>query len=108
MGRNRKKPLPIIENVSIVDTNSDGLAVGKVDEQVVFVKYAVPGDTVDVQITKKRSKYKTGNVVNTHSFSEKRTDAKCEHFGTCGGCKWQNMQYNWQLHYKQNQVICRS
>ncbi len=105
MGRNRKKPLPIFENVSIIDTNAEGFGVGKTQEQVVFVKHAVPGDIVDVQITKKRSKYKLGVIVNTHHSSDKRTNAVCEHFGTCGGCKWQNMQYKWQLHYKQKHVV---
>lgn len=103
--RNAKKPLPILENVSVIDASSDGQSVARMEEYVVFIKGAVPGDVVDVQITRKKSKYREGNAINIKERSTKRIDAICSHFGTCGGCKWQNMSYEWQLFYKQKQVI---
>lgn len=104
MEKREKKPLPVIENVNVMDASSDGQAVGKMEDYVVFIKDAVPGDIVDVQITRKKNKYREGKAITIHHYSDKRTDVVCSHFGTCGGCKWQNMQYNWQLFYKQKQV----
>jgi 23S rRNA (uracil1939-C5)-methyltransferase len=71
---------------------------------VIFIKGAVPGDIVDVQITRKKSKYREANTIAIKQASEKRVEPVCIHFGTCGGCKWQNMSYEWQLFYKQKQV----
>jgi 23S rRNA (uracil1939-C5)-methyltransferase len=99
-----KKPLPILENVNVIDTSSDGQSIAKTDEYVIFIKGAVPGDIVDVQITRKKSKYREANVIAIKEASEKRVPPSCQHFGTCGGCKWQNMSYDWQLFYKQKQV----
>lgn len=99
-----KKPLPILENISVIDASSDGQSVARTEEYVIFIKGAVPGDVVDLQITRKKSKYREANVINVKERSEKRTEAVCAHFGVCGGCKWQNMQYDWQLFYKQKQV----
>lgn len=104
MRNSNKKPLPILENVSIIDASSDGQAVGRVDDFVVFIKGAVPGDIVDVQITRKKNKFREGKAIAIHQYSDKRTEPVCSHFGTCGGCKWQNMHYDWQLFYKQKQV----
>lgn len=101
---NKKKPLPVIEQVHVIDASSDGQAVGRVDDIVVFIKNAVPGDVVDVQITRKKNKFREGKAIHTHQYSNKRTPALCSHFGTCGGCKWQNMDYQWQLYYKHKQV----
>src|ERR1051326_6990795 len=70
----------------------------------VFVKNAVPGDVADVQLTRKKNKYAEGKAVHFHKLSEKRTDPLCEHFGVCGGCKWQYMKYEDQLAFKQKQV----
>lgn len=100
----KKKPLPIIENVPVLDASSDGQAVARIDDVVLFIKNAVPGDVVDVQITRKKNKFREGSAIAIHSYSDKRTEAICKHFGTCGGCKWQNMNYEWQLFYKQKQV----
>ncbi|MBI2270798.1 MAG: 23S rRNA (uracil(1939)-C(5))-methyltransferase RlmD [Bacteroidetes bacterium] len=100
----KRKNLPVLESVSIIDAGAEGQAVAKVNEMVVFVDGAVPGDVVDVQLTRKKKNYAEGKVVMFHSYSDKRSDAFCEHFGVCGGCKWQNMKYEWQLHYKQKQV----
>jgi 23S rRNA (uracil1939-C5)-methyltransferase len=102
--KNNKKPLPILENIHVIDASSDGQSVAKTEEYVIFIKGAVPGDVVDLQITRKKSKYREANTIAVKTKSEKRVDEVCEHFGTCGGCKWQNMHYDWQLFYKQKQV----
>lgn len=102
--RNNKKVLPILENISVIDASSDGQAVGRMDDVVVFIKDAVPGDVVDVQVTRKKNKFREGKAIKIHSYSEKRTAPVCSHFGVCGGCKWQSMDYQWQLFYKQKQV----
>lgn len=99
-----KKPLPILENIRVMDASSDGQSVAKTDEYVIFIKGAVPGDLVDLQITRKKSKYREANVIEVKERSDKRTEPVCTHFGVCGGCKWQNMHYDWQLFYKQKQV----
>lgn len=104
MRPNNKKPLPILENISVIDASSDGQSIAKTDEYVIFIKGAVPGDIVDVQVTRKKSKYREANTIAIKHPSEKRTVPVCKHFGTCGGCKWQNMSYDWQLFYKQKQV----
>ncbi len=102
MGK-RKKPL--LENMRILDAGAQGKAVARLENKVVFVPYVVPGDLVDIQTTKIRKAYNEGVAVKIHEYSEKRTDPKCAHFGTCGGCKWQNMDYQHQLFYKQKQVV---
>lgn len=104
MKNSNKKPLPILENISVIDASSDGQAVGRIDDFVVFIKGAVPGDIVDVQVTRKKNKFREGKVIAIHQHSDKRVEPVCSHFGVCGGCKWQNMNYEWQLFYKQKQV----
>jgi 23S rRNA (uracil1939-C5)-methyltransferase len=101
----KRKNLPLLENVSVIDAGAEGQAVGKANDMVVFVDGAVPGDLVDVQLTRKKKNYAQGKIVTFHTHSDKRSEAFCEHFGVCGGCKWQNMKYEWQLHYKQKQVV---
>ncbi len=103
MGRSRKKK-PLFEGVKIIDIGAEGKAIGKVDDMVVFTTHVVPGDIVDLQVTKKRKKYMEANVVRIQSYSEDRQEAFCEHFGVCGGCKWQYLPYNKQLFYKEKQV----
>jgi 23S rRNA (uracil1939-C5)-methyltransferase len=71
----------------------------------VFIPNVVPGDVIDVQTFKKRKSYYEGKAVHFHEYSEHRTEPICEHFGVCGGCKWQNMKYSQQLYYKQNEVL---
>ncbi|MCC6690328.1 MAG: 23S rRNA (uracil(1939)-C(5))-methyltransferase RlmD [Bacteroidia bacterium] len=100
----KKKELPLLKNISISDAGSEGQAIAKIDDLVVFVEGAVPGDVVDVKLTRKKKNYAQGKAVFLHSYSDKRSEPFCEHFGICGGCKWQNMNYEWQLHYKQKQV----
>jgi 23S rRNA (uracil1939-C5)-methyltransferase len=85
MARKRKQ-LPLIENVLITDVAAEGKAIAKVDGMAVFVPYAVPGDVVDIQLTRKKSSFAEGKVVRFESYSENRAVPFCEHFGVCGGC----------------------
>jgi 23S rRNA (uracil1939-C5)-methyltransferase len=100
-----KKSLPVLENITITDVAAEGKSLARVGDMVVFVPFAVPGDVVDIQITKKRHKYSEGKVINFIKYSDKRVAPKCEHFGLCGGCKWQNLPYEEQLKAKQKQVF---
>lgn len=100
----RKKKKPLYEGVTIEDIGAEGKSLARVDEMVVFTKYAIPGDVVDLQVTKKRKKYQEAFVTKFHEYSKDRVDPFCEHFGICGGCKWQLLPYEKQLFYKQNQV----
>ena len=100
----RKKKKPLYEGVTIEDVGAEGKALTRIGDMVVFTKYAIPGDIVDLQVTKKRKKYQEAFVTQFHKFSEDRVEPFCEHFGVCGGCKWQLLPYNKQLFYKQNQV----
>lgn len=104
MGRN-KKPLPLIENVEITNVAAEGKAIAKIDNKVIFITQTVPGDIVDIQVTKKRKSYLEAVPVKFHKYSDIRTEPICEHFGVCGGCKWQNLPYTEQLKYKHQQVI---
>ncbi len=101
----KKKNLPLIENVEIIDIAAEGKAIAKVDDLVVFIPYVVPGDIIDLQITRKKNKYAEGKPTRFISYSPDRTEAFCEHFGICGGCKWQILPYKEQLKFKQKQVI---
>jgi len=102
MARNRKKPY--YEKIRIEDIGSEGKALAKVGDLIVFTKLAIPGDVVDLQVTKKRKKYQEAFVAKVHEYSEDRVEAFCKHFGTCGGCKWQFLPYEKQLAYKQKQI----
>lgn len=93
-----------VENAPIVDISSEGKSVAKVDGMVIFVDGGVPGDVADVMITRKKNNYAEGQLVTLHKASENRIDPKCEHFGHCGGCKWQHMNYETQLVFKQKTV----
>ncbi len=96
----------IFKNIEVIDTAAKGKSVGKApDGRVIFLSNTVPGDVVDVQTLKKRKAYYEGKAIEFHTYSDKRTQPKCEHFGTCGGCKWQDMDYKFQLEYKQNEVV---
>lgn len=100
----KKKPLPLLENITITDVAAEGKALAKVDGMAVFVPYAVPGDVVDLQVKRKKHNYAEAEVVRFLQYSEKRVTPFCPHFGVCGGCKWQNLPYEEQLKYKQKQV----
>ncbi len=103
MGR-RNRDLPLLEQVTIADAGAEGMAVAKVDGLVVFVPFVVPGDVVDIQLYKKKKNYAEGRAVKFHRLSDLRVDARCPHFGICGGCKWQTLRYEAQLEAKQRQV----
>ncbi|GHT24563.1 23S rRNA (uracil-5-)-methyltransferase RumA [Bacteroidia bacterium] len=100
----KNKPQTVVENVPVVDIADDGRAVGKLDEWVIFVPHAVPGDVVDVRISKKRKKYAEGVVIGMKSLSDLRTEPVCPEFPLCGGCKWQDFRYDRQLFYKHKNV----
>ncbi|WP_299228781.1 23S rRNA (uracil(1939)-C(5))-methyltransferase RlmD [uncultured Psychroserpens sp.] len=101
----RKNAKQIFENIEVIDAGAKGKTIGKApDGRIIFLPNAVPGDVVDVQTFKKRKAYFEGKAIKFHKLSNKRTIPKCEHFGTCGGCKWQDMDYKFQLEYKQNEV----
>jgi 23S rRNA (uracil1939-C5)-methyltransferase len=100
-----KKGLPLLENVEITDVAAEGRAIARVNDMVVFVPLAAPGDIVDIRLTRKRNNYAEGKVVNFRQYSPVRSTPFCEHFGVCGGCKWQHLPYEEQLRYKQKQVF---
>lgn len=101
----RKSKRVILENLEVIDAGAKGKAVAKADDgRVVFINNAVPGDVVNVQTTKKRKGFFEGTAISVSKYSEKRVEPVCPHFGTCGGCKWQNMGYEHQLYYKQKEV----
>jgi len=101
----RRKNLPLFEEVTIENIGAEGKSIARVDGIVVFVKDAVPGDVVDLQVYRKKGRYMEARVVKYHSYSDQRTEPFCEHFGVCGGCKWQHLPYDRQLHYKEQQVV---
>ncbi|MFV0505611.1 MAG: 23S rRNA (uracil(1939)-C(5))-methyltransferase RlmD [Bacteroidales bacterium] len=103
MGRKRRN-YPLIEGVEIIEVAGEGKSLAKVDDKVLFVAHAVPGDIVDVQVTRSKKQYMEGRVVAFQKLSDDRVDAFCEHFSICGGCKWQYLPYEKQLYYKQKQV----
>ncbi|MBP6065952.1 23S rRNA (uracil(1939)-C(5))-methyltransferase RlmD [Bacteroides sp.] len=103
MARN-KKVLPLLEKVTITDVAAEGKAIAKVNDLVVFVPYVVPGDVVDLQIKRKKNHYAEAEAVKFHEYSPVRAVPFCEHYGVCGGCKWQVLPYSEQIKYKQKQV----
>lgn len=105
MGKKRTEKV-IFENVEVLDAGAKGVSVAKAPEgQVIFLPNVVPGDVVDVQTLKKRKAYFEGKAIKIHKYSEHRTEPECQHFGVCGGCKWQNMKYSQQLFYKNQEVF---
>ena len=102
--QNRRKPL-FLENIEIIDTANKGKSLAKHDGRVIFVQGGVPGDICDITVFKRRKKFWEARIEKTHTLSVRRSEPKCEHFGTCGGCKWQNMNYTSQLEFKQNEVL---
>ncbi|MBR9914485.1 MAG: 23S rRNA (uracil(1939)-C(5))-methyltransferase RlmD [Algicola sp.] len=101
----RKNKRQIFENIEVIDAGAKGKTIAKApDGRVIFLSNTVPGDVVDVQTFKKRKAYFEGKAIKFHKYSDQRTTPKCEHFGVCGGCKWQDMTYEHQLAYKQKEV----
>lgn len=104
MGRRGKKPI-VLENVLVRDAGAKGKGVGKTEDgRVVFIQGVVPGDEVDVRVFKKKRSYMEGKATQFHKYSDDRVEPECQHFGLCGGCKWQNWDYSKQLEYKQKEV----
>lgn len=100
----KKKELPLLEKVTITDVAAEGKALTKVNDLVVFVPYVVPGDVVDLQIKRKKNHYAEAVAVKIHEKSPLRAQPFCQHYGVCGGCKWQCLAYEEQIRYKQKQV----
>lgn len=103
MARKRKE-LPLLQNIEIVDVAAEGNSIAKVDQMVVFVPYGAPGDVVDVKVDRKRRSYAEGHIERLVKPSEIRIEPRCEHFGVCGGCRWQHLPYEFQISAKQRQV----
>lgn len=101
----KKKPLPIIENVDIVDVAAEGKSIAKIDDMVVFIPYGAPGDIVDIKLDKKKKSFAEAHIERMVRSSEIRIEPFCEHFGVCGGCKWQHLPYDFQLKFKRQQVV---
>ena len=101
----KRKPLPLLEGVKIEAIAAEGKSLVRVDDLVVFVPFAVPGDVVDLQVTKKKHSYAEAEVVRLVQPSPDRIAPFCPHFGVCGGCKWQMLPYELQLQAKQQQVM---
>lgn len=100
----RKRKHLFFERVEIKDIGAEGKAIARIDNIVTFVRLVAPGDIVDLEVIKKRSRYMEARVIKIHRLSESRVDPICKHFGICGGCKWQHLNYSDQLKYKQKQV----
>ena len=101
----KKKELPLLEGITITGVAAEGKAIARVDNLVVFVPYVVPGDVVDLQIKRKKHSYAEAEAVKVHQYSDKRAIPFCQHYGVCGGCQWQVLDYSEQLKYKQQQVV---
>ncbi len=101
----RKKNLPYFENIEITGIAAEGKALTRVNDCVVFVPYCVPGDVVNLQVTKKKHNFMEARVESFVSYSDKRCAPRCKHYGECGGCKWQILPYEEQLRYKQQQIV---
>lgn len=101
----RKKQLPILENITITDIAAEGKSIARVNDMVVFVPWAVPGDIVNLQVTRKKHSYCEATIIDFIEKSPLRITPKCNHFGICGGCKWQNLPYEEQIKAKEKQVF---
>jgi len=105
MSRKNKKENIVFENIEVLDAGAKGVSVAKtLDGRVIFIPNVVPGDVVDVKTFKKRKSYFEGKAIRFHQYSQDRIAPVCQHFGDCGGCKWQNMSYDKQLFYKNQEV----
>ena len=101
----KKKPLPLLDQVEIENIAAEGKSIARVENRVVFVKDAVPGDICDLQVYRKKRNFMEARVLKYHKYAEQRCEPFCAHFGICGGCKWQHLPYERQLFYKQQQVV---
>ena len=94
----------MLEQIEITGVAAEGKALARVNDLVVFVPFAAPGDIVDLQVTRKKHSYAEARIVKFHAYSPLRVQPFCEHFGVCGGCKWQHVTYDFQLQFKRQQV----
>lgn len=101
----KKQPLPLVENIEITAVAAEGKALCRLDDKVIFVPFAAPGDVVDLQIIRKKHSYAEARIVAMHKPSPLRVEPFCPHFGVCGGCKWQHLPYDYQIECKQQQVV---
>lgn len=101
----KKKNLPLLENIEITGIAAEGKALTRVDDMVLFVPYCVPGDIVDIQVTRKKHSFMEGRVERIVKPSPVRCEPVCKHYGECGGCKWQILPYEEQLRHKQQQIV---
>ena len=105
MARQKVKREPeYLEDVEIIDAGAEGMSVAKPEGRVVFIPFGVPGDVVDIEVYKRKKNFFEGKILNFKKRSDKRVEPVCQHFGLCGGCKWQHEAYEWQIFYKQKQV----
>ena len=101
----KKKSHPILQNLHVEDIAAEGKCISKTEDgKAVFTKYTAPGDIIDAQITRTKASFAEARAIKFHTYSELRVDPICDHYGLCGGCKWQHIQYKSQLDYKQQQV----
>ncbi|MFT3703254.1 MAG: 23S rRNA (uracil(1939)-C(5))-methyltransferase RlmD [Agriterribacter sp.] len=103
MSRRKQKNL-LLEHVPVQDYAAEGKALARIDGKVIFIEGAVPGDVVDILLAKNKKEWAEGRAVHFHTYSKERTTPFCQHFGVCGGCKWQMLPYQKQLQYKQNET----
>src|SRR5574344_3026402 len=89
----KRKELPLLEKITITDVAAEGKAIARVDDVAVLVPYVVPGDVVDLQIKRKKNHYAEAEAVKFHEYSPERAEPFCQHYGVCGGCKWQCLSY---------------
>ena len=94
----------VLQGVTVQDYAAEGKALAKIDGKVIFIEGAVPGDKVDVRLSKNKKEWAEGKAVHFYELSQDRVPSFCDHFGVCGGCKWQMLPYEKQLHYKQQEV----
>ena len=100
----KRKPLPVLESVTITDVAAEGNALARVDDMVVFIPFGAPGDVADIRLDKKKKTYAEGHIERLITPGDIRVEPRCEHFGVCGGCRWQHLPYDFQLRCKQRQV----
>lgn len=105
MDRRSKKEMPVLQQVTITGVAAEGKAIARVNDKVLFVPFGAPGDVADIRIRLKKKHFMEGEIVHLHTPGPLRTDPFCEHFGTCGGCKWQHLPYPAQVEFKQQQVV---
>ena len=100
----KRKPLPVLESVTITDVAAEANALARVDDMVVFIPFGAPGDVADIRLDKKKKTYAEGHIERLITPGDIRVEPRCEHFGVCGGCRWQHLPYDFQLRCKQRQV----